>query len=266
MKNIQSTTLFGSVLALLILLGGGYYLYSAISPTSTLIEIDNQEEVSETVDNTGDYTIERVPIEEIPTVTIPTPSLDSPIVFYNDFPPEAEELIIKNIETLRSELKENHDLFSSWLSLGILWKQVGDYDRAREVWEYTSAIRPSNNISFLNLGDLYHFYLKDFSKSEESFRTAIANDPTYIQAYTMLHELYRYSYRQNTTLAVDILNDALIQSPNNVNIFSTFALYYQEKGDVANTRKYLVLARDAAESDGDPARADLFQRDIDVLK
>ena len=55
----------------------------------------------------------------------------------------------------------------NWLVLGVYRKMIGDYESAKEVWEYASAIRPQNSVSFNNLGELYAYYLKDNAKAEK---------------------------------------------------------------------------------------------------
>ena len=49
------------------------------------------------------------------------------------------------IQDLSSQLKKDSDNLENWLVLGIYRKIIGDYEGAKEVWEYASAIRPQNS-------------------------------------------------------------------------------------------------------------------------
>lgn len=270
--KLQPTTILGIVIATAALFGGGYYIYNSISGVPGVPVVSEDEDKTQTIvispDGTiedGDgYTVEIIPIEDsVPS--IPAPDLDRAIVFYTDMPEEAKIIMRERINVLTSTLKDNSNQLSKWLSLGIQWKSIGDYEGAREAWEYASALRPSNNISFLNLGDLYHYYLKDFPKAEENLRTSIKNNPTYVQVYVRLHDLYKYSYKQDTSSAVDILNEGLQKIPNNVDLLVTMALYYKVNDDAVNARVYYTKARDEALKRGDTARAELLEQELSAL-
>jgi len=273
MKDIKPQTLFGIVATAVILLVGGYFIYSDITSFSSDLDIDVTGSVVTATpeDEIGD--VEESKTELIGNESIlnntpssPQPDLDRPVVFYNeDLPDEAKERYTEFIATLTSELKSDPSTLSHWLDLGIMRKAIGDYEAARDIWVYAGELRPASNIPFLNLGDLYHFFLKDFPKAESSFRIAIANNPAYIQGYTMLHELYKYSYKQETTAAVDALEEGLEIAPTNVNLLGALALYYSEKGDAENASLYYQKARDEAKKQGDSARAAMFEQELNNL-
>lgn len=261
-KDLKPYTLFSLLFAVLILLGGGYYMYSIISdvPDNDTVKTINISE--DGIPEAGEgYTVEIIPAEQ-ELAEIPSPNLDRPIVFYTEFPAEVKEVYRERINTLVSWLKDGSDEFNNWLQLGIQYKTIGDYEGAEEVWQYVSAISPTNNISYLNLGDLYHYYLKDFPKAEESLRTAIKNDPTYIQGYVMLYDLYRYSYKTDTTSAVDILQEGLENHPDNIDLLATLALYYKVNEDISSSNDYYKKASAAAKNQGDTARASLLEAEI----
>jgi len=125
----------------------------------------------------------------VPVVEIP--DLDRPINITADMPEEAKTIARSNIEKTVSELKENPDLFNSWITLGGSYKLIGDFEGARDSWDYAGSIRPGNSTSFNNLGDLYAYYLKDNEKAEENFLKAIENGPDKIFIYRNLYDFYR---------------------------------------------------------------------------
>ena len=198
--------------------------------------------------------------------SIPIPDLNRAIVFGAEFSPEAQDIMRGKILSLEGELKSNPSLFSGWLALGIYRKQTGDYEGARQAWEYVGALQPENNVSFLNLGILYHSYLKDFPKAEQYFLTSLGKNPLFVQTYAELGDLYRYSYKTNTSAAVDVLKQG-IEKTENVSLMIQLAKYYQEvKNDSVNARVYLSQALNAAKTSGNIALATALQAEIDALK
>lgn len=95
------------------------------------------------------------------------------------------------IQKISKILKGNYDYPQGWLQLGILRKQIGDYDGAIEAWNFAGVIRPNIATSFLNLADLYAYYLKDRPKAEKSFHEAIKAEPQNGFAYYQTANFYR---------------------------------------------------------------------------
>lgn len=175
------------------------------------------------------------------------PDIKQDLSFPDTFSEEAREIIQNNILTLASQLKTNPTSFNDWLDLATQYKIIEDYENAREIWEFLNIAFPGNSVSFTNLGNLYHYYLKDFPKAEQNLYLAIENDKTNTSSYIGLHELYKYSYKQDTDLVTAVLFEGLMKNPNDTNLLVTLANYYKEKGDTTNARKYYKQARDEAE-------------------
>ena len=198
--------------------------------------------------------------------SIPIPDLNRAIVFGAEFSPEAQDIMRGKILSLERELKSDPSLFSGWLALGIYRKQTGDYEGARQAWEYVGALQPENNTSFLNLGILYHSYLKDFPKAEQYFLTSLGKNPLFVQTYAELGDLYRYSYKKDTTAAVDILKQGIAET-GHINLMIQLAKYYKEvKNDSANAKVYFEQARDTAVKSGDTKLAEALEVEIAALK
>lgn len=175
----------------------GYYIYSEMSD----IEIDVDAEPTPGVD-------ENQQLEHLEH-----PNLDRPINIPEDFPEDAKKIATEKIQKLSNELKANNDFFDGWLDLGIYRKMIGDYEGAKECWEYASAIRPLNSISFNNLGDLYGYYLKDYKKAEENFLKALENGPDQVYIYRNTYEFYRYVMKDDAQ-AKEILKKGIEINPD----------------------------------------------------
>src|SRR3989344_9162287 len=181
------------------------------------------------------------------------PSLDRALVFPDSFSEEAKSILTKNVETLKKFIQDNPGTaISAWLDLAIQYKTIGDYDGAIQVWKYLVARYPNDATPLYNLGSTYHLFLKDFGKSERYYKEAIERSPSLTVYYTGLRELYRYSYKQDTTLAADVLLQALehVEGDQRIDIYLALGSYYNDKGDKESAIKYYTKAREGAVSMG----------------
>jgi|SRR3989344_929945 len=91
-----------------------------------------------------------------------------------------------------SAVKADSSDFNSWMDLALVMKTIGDYEGARQVWEYVGTIRPENSLSFHNLGNLYIYELEDNKRGEENLLKAIENSPRDLVYYQSLQDFYRF--------------------------------------------------------------------------
>ena len=176
------------------------------------------------------------------------PSLDRELVYPDTLPEEVRQIVAQNIATLKGIIEGNPAAVSAWLDLAIQYKTIEDYDGAIQIWKYLAAKYPSDTAVLYNLGNTYHFFLKDYRNSERYYKKAIARSPLLAMNYVGLHELYRYSYKQDTTAAADILMTALeqVKGDERIDIYLQLGSYYKEKGDTTNAIAYYTQARDVA--------------------
>ena len=209
------------VIVLIILAGFGFYLYNndknpAIQGQS-LDETNNVNIGGVTIQGDGDmkgFKIEPIEIpKNKPVINIPVLDLNREIKIINEMSDEAKKIVTAKIQDLSSQLKKDSDNLENWLVLGVYRKTIGDYEGAKEVWEYANAIRPKNSISFNNLGELYAYYLKDNVKAEENYAKAIENDPSAIYIYRNLFDFYRY-VAKDPVKARALLEKGIVANPS----------------------------------------------------
>lgn len=177
------------------------------------------------------------------SVTLPpAPSLERPFQAPASYSAEAAAILIKQHKDTVGSLKADNSFLQNWIGLGTLYKIAGDYEGARIYWEYASLISPKNIVSFSNLGDLYHYYLKDYPQAEKNLRQVITNDPTYIVGYRNLSDLYRLSYKTDTALAADVLKQGLDKNPGALELMTALGSYYKEKNNLTEARSYYTQA------------------------
>jgi tetratricopeptide (TPR) repeat protein len=194
------------------------------------------------------------------------PDLERPLAFPEVFPEEARTIAEQKYATLKQQLITDPDDASAWLDLAILYKTVSDYEGAVLVWKYLASVNPQDSISTHNLGNTYHLFLKKYPESEKYYKEAIARDPNQSLYYVGLHELYRYSYKQESDLAVKTLEEGLTKIPNSPEITIALAAYYKDKGDMANAIKYFTQMRDIAQSHNDAANVAAMNAEIKSLQ
>jgi tetratricopeptide (TPR) repeat protein len=201
-------SLIGLGIALLIGVGGYYAVYhSKAQPTTKDVDLGNGIIAK---DVPAGVTVSLATT----TTNVKPPALDGPINFRNTFTADVVTLYKNKITATRAEIKKGGNQFQNWMLLGALYQEIGDINSALEVFNYLSAISPKNTVSFNNAGQLYQYYLKDYPKAETNFKTAIQNDPKYVISYENLFDLYRLSYKTNTSAAVDTLKLGLKNNPD----------------------------------------------------
>lgn len=135
--------------------------------------------------------------------------------------------IAENIRTYAKTVHETPDYVAAWLQLAILKKGIGDYEGSRDIWEYVTLLRPHEITAFLNLGDVYTYYLKDYAKADQSLRAAMKVDRQNEMAYIRLSELYIYFYKEKEAQAEAVLKDGIAANPNNANLQKALARLYE---------------------------------------
>lgn len=253
------------VITFVLVVGLGSYVYQDIRERGTGVSQNSSTTplvVSSGIEATGDYTLEQVSIEK---TKIPVPNLNRPLTFSSNLSPEVKKIITDGIKRLADILKSDSARFDVWLDLGSYRKQSGDYEGAWEAWEYAAVLAPESYVPWNNLGDLYGSYLKNYPKAEENFKKAITLKQDYIGGYRSLYELYRYSYKEKSNLADDILLEGLSRNPKSTDIMILLAQYYKEIGNKDNARTYYQKALTEAKAQGNASLATLLEKEITNL-
>ena len=209
------------IIILLAVLAVGYYIYSDYSKNNSITENSSNNTVATSTNNNIDISqILDVKTEELPDEqikAIPVPSLVRQISFPAGMAEDAKAIYQKKIEDLENLLKKDSNSFQNWIDLGVFRKGVEDYEGTREIWEYASKRWPGNSISFGNLGDLYGFYLKDYTKAESSFLQSILNTPDRERAYLQLADFY-LNVMKDSVKAKAIIEEGISKAGTNENL------------------------------------------------
>lgn len=154
------------------------------------------------------------------------------------FTDEQKSQIYSSIKTYAEKVKQRPEILEDWLQIGILKKIIGDFEGARDSWEYAGVVSPLNYVSFANLGELYWRYLHEYPKSEKNFLISIKHKPDDTQTYISLSGLYFYSYKEKENLADDVLFDGLKANPEDTNLMKALASLYEKQKDYSKSLEW----------------------------
>lgn len=175
------------------------------------------------VEMTGDG---KVVVQSMNANLPPAPPLERSFVPLKTLLPQIVTAVQNQMATTIATLKKDPKRVDAWIDLGLQRKTLGDYEGARLAWEYAKALAQNTNIvPWNNLGDLYHFYLKDYVKSEENWKKVIALKPDYIQGYRGLFELYTYSYKEKASQIPVFLKAGIAKNPTSTDLKQMLADY-----------------------------------------
>lgn len=190
---------------LLVVLVGGYFLFvdKAVAPAPG----DGGPTATSTNATSTGMSGSNQPV-------LQTPNYKKPITFSAAVSAETRTQLNAELKVVQTSLDKNALDMKAWVDLGALRKMGGDYQGAREAWEFVLSVLPNNVSAAFNLGDLYMSYLKDSAKAETYFNQVIKLQPTNVNAYANLYTMYHYTLK-NDTKAAAILEQGLAANPGN---------------------------------------------------
>ncbi|MBI3442713.1 MAG: hypothetical protein HY007_03015 [Candidatus Sungbacteria bacterium] len=140
---------------------------------------------------------------------------------------EHKDKLSANVRKYAKMVKETPEYTAAWLELALLKKAIGDYEGSRDIWLYKSVIHPHEATAFLNLGDLYTNYVKDYPKAEASYGGAIKADPKNVMGYLGLSDLYVFFLKEKKAQAEGVLKEGIAANPGDVNLAHALSRLYE---------------------------------------
>ncbi len=157
---------------------------------------------------------------------------------------EDQETFRKRFDEQKTNVQANPDDFNSWMALGLVKKQVGDYKGAEQVWLKATELRPNNSISFANLADLYANFLNDYDRADAAFQTSVVNSKgDFVNAsFYRSYIDFLIDYRKDLKRAEEVIMQSLQDNPENSDVFMVAAAFYRDAGNGAKEKEYLQKA------------------------
>lgn len=134
---------------------------------------------------------------------------------------------------------EGAEAFWPLIAMAQIKELVEDYQGAVQALLWAVDLQPKSYLANGNLANLYFRHYHDFAQAEKYYLKAIEpDDSKTITYYFDLHEIYRYFYKQETTLAEDILKQGLERYPQATDLMAILAHYYNDLGQEEKAREY----------------------------
>jgi tetratricopeptide (TPR) repeat protein len=196
----------------------------------------------------------------------PRPSLEGEVQFPVDFPQEAREVYLSNLEKIKARIEEDPTNVAAWNDLAIYRKMVEDYDGAEKVWKYAISLQPSYGVGLHNLAELYFHTEKNYRAAQKYYDRSIAAMPTLAVNYADLHEMYRYAL-EDSEAAIEILKKGIesVDIHQQIDLARILAAYYLELGDTEGARTYYTHALELSQHVGNAELEAHFQSQLNSL-
>lgn len=261
MKNIH---LVIAVIAALVLCGAGaaWYVFMRPSPVPSTTNVQAPTlpiAIGSSTRGAG-YTITK-----LPGLKSSIPDLNHTTQFAASVPPAIQTALTASILIEQTALKKDSTNAEHWLQLGLLYHEADDFDAAKDVWLFLEQALPNDTTAVGNLGRLYEFDVHDFAAAEHYFKEALSRKPGDVNIYTELYELYRYSYKTDTSAAADILKAGIAKFPDDAHFYLALGDYYLMKGDTAGAKAILTQGLAVARAANDTNTLNGINQDLSKL-
>jgi len=173
---------------------------------------------------------------------------------------ESFERLKQNYQSAKAEYEKNNSDFSALMTFAFINYQVGDYEKARDIYIKVGEDSPKNYSSFWDLGNTY-IKLKDYQNAEKAYLKAIENGSDQARFYRVLGELYWYNMPDKKNQIPDLYKKGLEKLPGDYDLMIGLAEYYRDTGDKTNAIKYYQEAIKKY-----PEYKTEIQAEIDLLK
>mgnify|MGYP002362831729 FL=1 len=151
-----------------------------------------------------------------------------------------EELALQVLNEAREIIDWDPEL---WNNLGVIYWNLGQVEKAREMYEHSLTLFPQNPVALANLGAaetslaLISGEVSWLLKAEEHFRKAIEYDSNLVNAYNGLGAVHRLS--GNLEAAIDYWQKAVTLEPDHKEALFNLGAAYFDRGDKNQALVYL---------------------------
>ncbi len=147
----------------------GFYVWFAGSKTEIVSQNENGSEVAVATSTSNN---DKPLIVKLPKYTGQAINVFGTDPIIATLPAKAVELKKTQLADLASLLSKNPDDFNAWMSVGNFKKFFNNFIGARDAWEYAKLVAPNQPLTYLNLANLYTYYLNDQVRAEANYLAA----------------------------------------------------------------------------------------------
>jgi len=103
---------------------------------------------------------------------------------------EIGDKFISKLNASIEAVKADPTSYGDWIDIGIYRKILDDYEGAKEIWAFLVKAAPDVATAYVNLGNLYAYYLHDNKKAEQLFLDGIDVAPRWKESYDRAVDFY----------------------------------------------------------------------------
>jgi len=260
--NTQNRNILIGIIILAALAAAVYFILQQQKPTTTSMATSTSATSTYNLSTSTvpGYTITEVPISSGSHTPI-APDYTMPLAFSSSVTPDERTSLQAQFVQVQAALAQNKLDFGSWITLGNLRKEAGDYAGAALDWQYASAEFPNNVVSFANLADLYTNFMPDYPKAAAAYKQEIKNNPSQPYIYEDLFQLYTTQYPQGSSAPEAVLQQGIAANPKAVDLQLDLARYYKSKGETAQAQAEYQAAIANATAQGQTSSAAQIQQE-----
>ena len=172
----------------------------------------------------------------------------------------------KNLAAIAERLEKDPRNYDEWLGVAYIKKIFSNYTGTRDAWEYAKVVNPDNPIAYFNLGELYGYELKELTKAEENYKTALKLNPYHFDYYIGLANFYEDVFK-SPEKAEAILLSALEKIPHSeVNLFTEIGAFYRDQKNYAKAVEYFEKALVAAKATLNPSVQKAVETELNYIR
>jgi len=141
---------------------------------------------------------------------------------------------LKEAQNLYNQvLKINPNYLSALNNLGVLFKELGEFQKAKSCYEKAIEINPNHADSYNNLGIIYG-KLREKQKAKGCYEKAIEINPNYTNAHYNLGIISREL--GDNQKAKGCYEKAIEINPNHVNSYNNLGVVFEELGEIKKAK------------------------------
>ncbi len=194
----------------------GFYFW--FSGHKQKLVAENKQSPKEVIATTTSI-VSQKPIEK-PTATFPKYTGQAINTIGNDpmisqLPVSAVEIQTAQLADFATLLPKTPNDFNGWMALGNFKKFFNNFIGARDAWEYAKIVAPNQPVTYLNLANLYGYYLNDPKKAEVNYLVAVSLDSfgAYGGLYSIANYYKDFGFKDK---ALEFYKKALELNPNDL--------------------------------------------------
>jgi len=147
--------------------------------------------------------------------------------------------IIEVILQTEDDIKKIANDYQKIVQVGVLYQRLHEYDLARSRFEQAIQVLPGEGLAYANLAELYVFNFKDFNAAAENYKKAVELDYWKVDNYKSLSDLYRSQFPEKKSEIEGLMLSVLDKSNgNDLAVYTYLMEFFWDEGNLEKALEY----------------------------